>query len=124
VLVVDDDPAALKLARMNLSAEGYRVVCVPDAESALRAIEADSPAAVVLDLLMPGIGGFEFLERFRQMPAGRRAVVIVWTVADLDSEELRRLGAMSQGVVSKGDGGLALLVEELRQRVPSGGRRR
>ena len=49
------------------------------------------PAAVVLDLLMPEMDGFEFLRIFRRTRAGRRTPVIVWTVEDLTAEEVPAL---------------------------------
>jgi CheY-like chemotaxis protein len=111
--VVDDDPATLKLARTTLEAAGYRLMCAADGETALRLAAEETPAIVVLDLLMPGMDGFEFLLRFRQTPAGRDAVVVVWTVADVTAQDRERLAAAVQAVIRKGDGGTAELLEEL-----------
>jgi PAS domain S-box-containing protein len=119
VLIVDDDPATLKLARATLGPAGYRVLSAPDGETALRMATDDPPAAVVLDVMMPGMDGFEFLDRFRATGAGRRAVVIVWTVADLTAGARRRLAAQSQAVLRKADGGPARLLEEIQRLAPS-----
>src|SRR5262249_6325913 len=70
VLVVDDDPQALKLMEATLTHVGYRPVCEPDGFSGLRAAERERPAAVVLDLVMPGMDGFEFLAHFRRTAIG------------------------------------------------------
>jgi PAS domain S-box-containing protein len=121
VLVVDDDPLTLKLARTGLEAAGYRVVCAADGETALRLAAEDPPAILVLDLLMPGMDGFDFLDRFRHLPAGREAFVIVWTVADLTAQDRQRLAAAAQAVIRKGDGGTAELLEELRRHAPPRG---
>jgi CheY-like chemotaxis protein len=83
ILVVDDDPRALKLAEQALRQLGYRAVCRSDAEGAIQAMEKELPAAVVLDLLLPGMDGFELLKRFRRSAAGRGTPVIVWTAKDL-----------------------------------------
>ena len=115
ILVVDDDPAALKLASLALREVGYRPVCCADPEEALRMAEADPPGIVIVDLLMPGVDGFEFVSRFRAMPAGRDVPVIVWTVKDLDAAERRRLQPSITGLVSKNAGGSHALVEELRR---------
>lgn len=117
VLVVDDDPKELKLADVALREMGYRATCVADGAAALEAAAHEPPAAVVLDLLMPGMDGFEFLARYRRTPAGRRTPVIVWTVKDVSREERLRLEASVQAVVLKTQGTLAL-VEELRALVP------
>ena len=87
-------------------------------EDALRMAEADPPGIVIVDLLMPGVDGFEFVSRFRQMPAGRDVPIIVWTVKDLDAGERRRLQPLITGLVSKNAGGSHALVQELRQLLP------
>ncbi|MGE5306113.1 MAG: response regulator, partial [Alphaproteobacteria bacterium] len=83
VLVVDDDASALKVADQVLRQLGFRPVCRQDAASALKAASTECPAAVVLDLMMPEMNGFEFLKRFRKSRSGRRTPVIVWTGKDL-----------------------------------------
>jgi PAS domain S-box-containing protein len=115
ILVVDDDPAALKLASLALREMGYRPVCSTDPEAALRTVEADPPGVVIVDLLMPGVDGFEFVSRFRAMPAGRDVPIIVWTVKDLDASERSRLQPSITGLVFKNAGGSRALVGELRR---------
>src|SRR5207245_2630421 len=82
---VDDVPGALKLMQATLGRAGYETLCVQDGEAALRAAAEARPIAVILDLIMPGVDGFEFLERFRKMDAGRRTPVIIWTGKDLSA---------------------------------------
>jgi PAS domain S-box-containing protein len=118
ILVVDDDPAALKLASLALREMGYRPVCCVDPEDALRTVAADPPGIVIVDLLMPGVDGFEFVTRFRAMPGGRDVPIIVWTVKDLDAAERRRLQPSITGLVSKNAGGSHALVEELQRLLP------
>ena len=67
------------------------------------------PIAVILDLIMPGVDGFEFLERFRRMDAGRRTPVIIWTVKDLSAHDHSRLRETAQAIVVKGEEGSSLL---------------
>jgi CheY-like chemotaxis protein len=114
ILVVDDDPAAMKVMEVTLRHLGYRPVCAPDGEAGLAAAARERPAAVVLDLMMPGIDGFEFLDRYRRTASGRLTPVIVWTVKDLTAEDHVRLRAMAQGLVMKYRGGESLLLQELR----------
>jgi CheY-like chemotaxis protein len=115
ILVVDDDPAALKRASLALREMGYRPACSADPEDALRTVAADPPGIVIVDLLMPGVDGFEFVSRFRAMPAGRDVPIIVWTVKDLDAGERRRLQPSITALVSKNAGGSHALVKELRR---------
>jgi CheY-like chemotaxis protein len=111
ILVVDDDAKALKLAESALKRSGYRPVCVKDAAQGLAKALEDPPAAVVLDLLMPGMSGFEFLHRLRRRASGHKIAVIVWTEKDLSGEERAQLMAQAQAVVQKTDGPQALLDE-------------
>jgi CheY-like chemotaxis protein len=116
ILVVDDDPSALKLMRATLGKLGYAAQYVSDAESALAMCEARRPAAVILDLLMPKMDGFEFLVRFRSVPKNRAIPVVVWTMKDLTSEDRERLRRLAQGVVGKSAGNSVL--EQLRSLLP------
>ncbi len=120
VLVVDDDAATLKLAKKTLERAGYRAVCRSTAAGALAAAGEETPAAVVLDLLMPGMDGFEFLRRFRATIDGRRTPVIIWTAKDVSLGERERLRASVRAIVSKGEGPAAL-IEELESHVPRPG---
>ena len=115
ILVVDDDPSALKIASLALREMGYNPVCSGDPEEALRTVAANPPGIVIVDLLMPEVDGFEFVSRFRAMPAGRDVPIIVWTAKDLDAEERRRLQPSITALVSKNAGGPRALVKELRR---------
>ena len=121
VLVVDDDPIALKLMETTLAQLGFASRCLVDPEQGLRAATETHPAAIVLDLLMPGIDGFEFLDRFRRSPAGRATPVLVWTNKDLLVEEQERLRSSAQAVVSKAGGGTRPLLEALETLLPARG---
>lgn len=65
ILVVDDEPNIRQLARLYLEREGYRVESVEDGAAALRAIETRHPALVILDVMLPGVDGFEICRRLR-----------------------------------------------------------
>jgi PAS domain S-box-containing protein len=112
ILVVDDDPGSLKLMDTSLTQVGYRTDCRNDALAALDVAAVKAPLAVVLDLMMPGVDGFGFLKRFRELPSCRSVPVLVWTMKDLTREERERLGRSAQAVVGK-DGGVASLLDEL-----------
>ena len=66
VLVVDDDPRLRELIRVNLEYDGMTVIEAGTAEEGLRALEADPPDLVMLDVMMPGIDGWEMLRRVRE----------------------------------------------------------
>lgn len=66
ILVVDDEPKILKAVEHSLINAGFRVIKAMDGESALRLAEAELPDLVVLDLMLPGLDGFEVCRRLRQ----------------------------------------------------------
>ncbi len=109
VVVVDDDLAALELMAATLERLRCRALCFDDGERALAALATERPAAIILDLVMPRMDGFEFLSRLRASPAHRQVPVLIWTMKDLSTDELRRIYSGAQGVVQKGHGASALI---------------
>ncbi len=97
--------------RATLSPLGYRVDGRPDGASALSAISEETPAVIVLDLLMPVMDGFEFLARLRADARHRNIPVIVWTSKDLTGDERVRLRESALSVVLKGHGSRNLVDE-------------
>jgi signal transduction histidine kinase/DNA-binding response OmpR family regulator len=93
VLVIEDDPGAVRLLRTYLETDGYEVVVAPDGESGIAAAIAAPPAAIILDVLLPGIDGWEVLRRLKATPGLRDVPVVVVTVVD------ERNIAMSLGAV-------------------------
>ncbi len=65
VLLVDDEAAILKILRIKLRVSGYDVISAPDGEKALELVDAAKPDIMLLDILMPGIDGFQVLKRLR-----------------------------------------------------------
>ena len=118
VWVVDDDAAALAQMTRSLDELGYPHRALDDARHALEALSSTRPAAIVLDLVMPELDGFAFLEQLRMRPEHRRLPVLVWTAKDLSADERARLTEAAQGIVPKtGDLGRGV-VEALSSLVP------
>jgi signal transduction histidine kinase/CheY-like chemotaxis protein len=93
VLVIEDDPGAVRLLRTYLEGEGYDVVVAADGEAGIAAARETTPAAIVLDVLLPGIDGWEVLRRLKADVGLRDVPVVVATVVD------ERNVAMSLGAV-------------------------
>jgi PAS domain S-box-containing protein len=116
VLVVDADPAALRDAEQGLSKLGCTVVCRNSAEAALDFAHSEPIGLVVLDLLMPGMTGMEFIPRFRELPGREHVPILIWTSRDLTSTEKEQLVAVHAVLVAKGPQGPETLVAEVGRR--------
>jgi len=79
VLVVEDDPSVRGLLHTLLSAEGYEVATASDGLAGLVKVTASRPALVLLDLMMPDLGGVRVLEELRDDPELAEIPVIVVT---------------------------------------------
>jgi DNA-binding response OmpR family regulator len=86
ILVVDDEPAIVTVVRERLEREGFAVRAVASGEEALAHMEVDPADLVVLDVMLPGIDGFEVLRRLRG--AGHTVPVIVLTARDEDVDKI------------------------------------
>jgi CheY-like chemotaxis protein len=89
VLVVDDDPAIRRLVCDVLETHGYCAVPVIDGVSALMAVSHERPDCVVLDVMMPGLDGFEVLSRIRQDKHGIDLPVVMLTASASDAQAWR-----------------------------------
>ena|SRR5688572_11795347 len=95
VLVVDDDPNALDIVRTYLEAKGYTVATAKDGNEALAQLEKFNPALVLLDVMMPGMDGWEVARVIKNHPTfGRTRVVMLTARSDFaDKHEGLRAGA-------------------------------
>ena len=89
VLVVDDEQDIVTLMRDFLEAAGYRVLTAPDGRAALATLETENVDCILLDIMMPGLSGFDVLRRIRE---SRDVPVLFLTAKDEDSDKIRGLG--------------------------------
>jgi DNA-binding response OmpR family regulator len=85
VLVVDDDPAIRQLLTDVLELDGYEVSLAVDGLAAVRAVTATRPDFVVLDVMMPGLDGFEVLSTIRGLGGEPVPVLMLTAAAESDS---------------------------------------
>jgi CheY-like chemotaxis protein len=89
VLAVEDDRETLHFLGVLLSAWGYEPTLATDGEAALAAVQLGMPDAVLLDLGLPGIDGFEVARELRGLPGGAALVIVVVTGARGHDMQLR-----------------------------------
>jgi DNA-binding response OmpR family regulator len=95
ILVVDDDPNALDIVRTFLEAKGYHVATAKDGADALAQLESLKPALVLLDVMMPGMDGWEVARIIKNHPqfGGTRVVMLTARSDFADKHEGLRAGA-------------------------------
>jgi two-component system sensor histidine kinase/response regulator len=112
ILVVDDQPANLRVVGMLLSRQGYQVVTADNGPKALEICETEPPDLVLLDMMMPGMDGFQVLEEMRAGAAPPSLPVVFVTAAQDRDLLLRAFDAGAVDYVTK-----PFLPEELLARV-------
>ena len=82
VLVIEDDPAAQQLLRLHLEGAGYGIVATASGRQALAWLTKIRPDAVILDIMLPDLDGWEILQRLKADPATRSVPVMVVSIVD------------------------------------------
>jgi CheY-like chemotaxis protein len=101
ILIVDDNPQNLKLAKVILAAEGYQVKTAIDAEDALRILEAFTPRLILMDLQLPRMDGLELTRRLEADPARREIIIIALTAYAMKGDDQKAFAAGCDGYISK-----------------------
>ena len=114
VLVVDDDAVSRDLLRPVLEAEGWAVEEAEDGTEALRRVTEAPPDLILLDLIMPGMNGFELAATLHRSEAWRSIPVVVMTAKDLTEEDRQRLNGNVARVLQKGNDGTGGLLQAIR----------
>jgi putative two-component system response regulator len=101
ILVVDDNDANRLLLRTYLKARGYGVREASDGEGALDLIRDQMPDLVLLDVMMPGLSGYDVCRRLRDMPAGALVPVIMATALHDSADKAQAADAGADDFISK-----------------------
>jgi signal transduction histidine kinase/DNA-binding response OmpR family regulator len=101
ILLVDDDPGTLELLEETLRSAGYETESVRSGTRALEVLSSKLVSAVLLDLSMPGMDGFEVIRHIRQEPALRELPIFVMTAKNLKRDELAVLNRETQALFHK-----------------------
>lgn len=134
ILVVDDIEANVRLLEAKLTAEYYEVLTACDGPTALAVAAAEKPDIVLLDVMMPGMDGFQVCKRLKDDPETRHIPVVLVTALDGRSDRIEGLEAGADEFLTKPIDDvmlfarvrsltrLKLVIDELRQREASGRR--
>jgi two-component system alkaline phosphatase synthesis response regulator PhoP len=98
ILVVDDEPHIVELATLYLKNEGYRVISAADGAQAMKQVETERPALVILDLMLPELDGWEVCRRLR---AGSHLPIIMLTARSDDVDKIVGLELGADDYVTK-----------------------
>jgi len=119
VLVVDDEDESRGLARRHLDRLGWEVAEADDGASALRWLSQNPrPAMILLDLVMPGMNGFAFLEEMAKHAEWREIPIVILTAMPLGVAERELLAGRTREVIAKGADDLAQVLRRILVRLP------
>jgi len=119
VLVVDDETDSRQLARHHLDRLGWDVAEVEDGTGALSWLSRNPrPAMILLDLLMPGMNGFAFLEEIAKNPEWRGIPIVILTAMPLGAAERELLAGRTREVIAKGADDLASALSRILVQLP------
>jgi CheY-like chemotaxis protein len=113
ILLVDDDPATLELLAEILRSAGYETQSVQSGKRALEVLSSKQVSAVLLDLLMPGMDGFEVIHHVRQDASLKELPIFVMTSKTLTLEESDLLARDTQALLLKNGSWQQQLVAEV-----------
>lgn len=101
ILVVDDEPDILSVLVYHLSREGYRVTTAVNGQGALTAAAAERPDLIILDLMLPGMDGYEVLQRLRNADRTAAIPVILLTARREEEERVKGFEVGADDYITK-----------------------
>jgi signal transduction histidine kinase/CheY-like chemotaxis protein len=113
ILVIDDDEDTRSVIRQTLERAGWSVAQAEHGRRGLERVAERHPDVIVLDLMMPEMNGFDFLDTLRQKPEWRGIPVLVLTAMELTDEDRRRLNGEVERILQKGAAAREQLLDEV-----------
>jgi two-component system alkaline phosphatase synthesis response regulator PhoP len=101
ILIIDDEEDILELARYNLEREGYQVSCLDSGEEALEAVRENKPDLVLLDLMLPGLDGYEICKMMRRDEDTRHIPIVMLTAKGEESDIVTGLELGADDYITK-----------------------
>jgi CheY-like chemotaxis protein len=101
ILLIEDNPANMKLLSFLLASHGYDVRKAADAEAALVALEGELPRMILMDLQLPGMDGFELTRRLKSDSRTRDVLIVAVTAYAMQGDERKARDAGCDGYITK-----------------------
>jgi len=117
VLILDDDKEFSGMMRTLLQNAGYKTTSIDNGSTALELIKADRPDYILLDLMMPKMSGFEFLEKLQQIPGNEQIRVIIMTAKTLTDQEATELSKRAEIIIIKGSKNLRDILNDIKHQL-------
>jgi CheY-like chemotaxis protein len=102
VLIVEDNEEIREMMRRTLEKEGVVVIEAENGRIGLEQLEKDIPSLILLDLMMPEMDGFQFVDSFRKNKDWQGIPVVIVTAKDIGQDERQRLNGSVQKILQKG----------------------
>jgi len=101
ILIVEDEESLLKLESIFLSAKGYKVTGVTNGRSALDQINNEKPDLVLLDIILPGMDGFEVCRCIKENPETRQIPIVILTARKTKLDQAKGLEVGADAYITK-----------------------
>ncbi|MFQ6015167.1 MAG: response regulator transcription factor [Anaerolineae bacterium] len=101
VLIVDDDPNALRLIGYTLEQEGFEILTAADGHEALEVAQRELPDLIILDIMMPSMAGFETCLRLREIPITSHIPILVLTAKAQEADQILSFKAGADEYLAK-----------------------
>src|ERR1700681_4388265 len=101
ILVIEDNAANMKLARLLLRNVGHAVLCAVDAETGLKMAASDSPDLILMDIQLPGMDGLAATALLKQDPATAAIPIVALTAMAMSTDKEKTIAAGCDGYIAK-----------------------
>ncbi len=87
ILVIEDDPSTSRLLEYALRYRGYKVIAAPNGLEGIKKIQSEAPDLVILDVMLPGVNGYEICRRLRSEPATASTAILIFSARAQESDK-------------------------------------
>jgi DNA-binding response OmpR family regulator len=101
ILIVDDDPDLLRMVTMRLEANQYEVITAYDGEEGLEKVKAENPDLIILDIVMPKLDGYSFVQEIKKTE--HKTIPIIILTAKEEMEDIFKMEGISDYIIKPFD---------------------